>query len=144
MANAHRRPDPGAVARLAPVLAAVAAHPAGDHTAPTMADMVGISVRHLGRLFVRHLGMTPACYVELVRVAAAKALLTGTDAPLAEVAARAGFGSAETLRRTFVHLLGVTPGAYRRCPDPRVGRHCAGASAAARSEQRTNETGRPA
>jgi transcriptional regulator GlxA family with amidase domain len=144
VADADRRPDAGAVARLAPVLAAVAAHPAGDYTAPTMADMVGVSPRQVGRLFVRHLGLTPGRYVEQVRVAAAKALLTGTDAPLAEVAARAGFGSAETLRRTFMRTVGVTPGAYRRCPDPRVGRHCAAGGTGERWDQRTNEADRPA
>ena len=84
-----------------------------------MADRIGVSVRHLGRLFAQHEGVTPARYVELVRIAAAKALLTDGRAPLAEVATQAGFGSAETMRRAFLRTVGVTPGAYRHRPDGR-------------------------
>jgi transcriptional regulator GlxA family with amidase domain len=103
------------VERLTPVLDAVASCPAEDHSASALANRIGVSVRHLGRLFSQHLGMTPARYVELVRIAAAKALLTGGRAPLSEVATEAGFGSAETMRRAFLRTVGVTPGAYRRC-----------------------------
>ena len=127
------------VERLAPVLDAVAACPAEDHSAAAMANRVGVSVRHLGRLFAQHAGVTPARYVELVRVAAAEALLTGDPAPLSEVAARAGFGSAETMRRAFLRTVGVTPGAYRRrgCPDPRVSCHCDPNRTSARSPSRS-------
>jgi transcriptional regulator GlxA family with amidase domain len=104
------------VERLAPVLDAVVACPAGDHSAAAMADRIGVSVRHLGRLFAQHTGMTPARYVERVRVTAAKASLIGGRAPLREVATRAGFGSSETMRRAFLRTVGVTPGAYRQCP----------------------------
>jgi transcriptional regulator GlxA family with amidase domain len=105
--------------RLAPVLASVAACPTDDHSAAAMADRIGVSVRHLGRLFAQQLAVTPARHVELVRIAAAKALLTGTRAPLAEVATQAGFGSAETMRRAFLRTVGVTPGTYRQRPDGR-------------------------
>jgi transcriptional regulator GlxA family with amidase domain len=99
--------------RLAPVLDAVVACPAEDHSAAALANRLGVSVRHVGRLFTRHMDLTPARYVELVRLAAAKALLTGGGAPLSEVATEAGFGSAETMRRAFLRNVGVTPGAYR-------------------------------
>jgi AraC-like DNA-binding protein len=102
------------VERLTPVLDAVVACPAQDHSAAAMANRIGVSVRHLGRLFAQHAGVTPARYVELVRVAAAEALLTGGRAPLSEVATQAGFGSAETMRRAFLRTVRVTPGAYRR------------------------------
>jgi transcriptional regulator GlxA family with amidase domain len=102
------------VNRLAPVLDAVVACPAGDHSAAAMADRIGVSVRHLGRLFAQHAGVTPARYVELVRVEAAKASLIGARAPLGEVATRAGFGSSETMRRAFLRTVRITPGAYRR------------------------------
>jgi transcriptional regulator GlxA family with amidase domain len=99
--------------RLALVLKFVAASPAADHSVAAMADRMGVSARHLGRLFAEHTGVTPARYVELVRVGAAKALLDGGCAPLAAVAMQAGFGSAETMRRAFLRMVGVTPGAYR-------------------------------
>ncbi len=102
------------VTPLIPVLESIANRPADDHSAGTMANRLGISVRHLSRLFGQHTGLTPARYVELVRVAAAKTLLTTDCAPLCEVAARAGFGSPETMRRAFLRTVGMTPGAYRR------------------------------
>jgi transcriptional regulator GlxA family with amidase domain len=118
-AERSRRFARGPGERLAPVLESIAACPADDHSAAAMADRIGVSVRHLGRLFAEHVGVTPARHVELVRVAAAEALLTGTRAPLAEVASRAGFGSAETMRRAFLRTVGVTPGSYRHRPDGR-------------------------
>jgi transcriptional regulator GlxA family with amidase domain len=100
--------------RLGLLLEVVVACPAEDHSVAAMADRIGVSVRHLGRLFAQHTGMTPARYVELARVAAAKALLDRGRAPLWEVATQAGFGSAETMRRAFLRTVGVTPGGYRR------------------------------
>jgi len=49
-----------------------------------------------------------------VRVQAARTLLESCDAGVATVARRSGFGSAETLRRVFLQVLGVTPTAYRQ------------------------------
>jgi transcriptional regulator GlxA family with amidase domain len=100
--------------RVASLLESVAACPAGDHSAVSMAGRIGVSVRHLGRLFGQHAGMTPARYVELIRVAAATSLLDCGSDSLSDVARRAGFGSAETMRRAFLRTVGVTPGAYRR------------------------------
>ena len=47
------------------------------------------------------------------RVSQAKVLVETTDFPLAEIAAMVGFGSAETLRRNFEKITGVTAGEYR-------------------------------
>ena len=49
-----------------------------------------------------------------VRTEAAAALVVNTDLPLARVADRCGFGSAETLRQAFLDTLGHTPSAHRR------------------------------
>jgi transcriptional regulator GlxA family with amidase domain len=57
--------------------------------------------------------MTPARYIENVRSEAARDLLETGDEPLMVVARRAGFGSPESLRRTFARRYGVTPSAYR-------------------------------
>ena len=95
------------------VLDAVALDPAGDHSLAAMAERAHFSVRHLSRIFEEQVGLTAGAYVERVRVEAARAMLEGGDDGLAVVAARTGFGSAETMRRTFLRELGVTPGAYR-------------------------------
>jgi AraC-like DNA-binding protein len=107
-------------------LAAIAANPAGDHSVGVLAARVGVSVRHLSRLFVEHVGVTPARYVEQIRLAAARVMLAKTSARLPEIAAQAGFGSPETMRRAFLRAEGMPPGAYRdrrttedRAPAPR-------------------------
>jgi transcriptional regulator GlxA family with amidase domain len=57
--------------------------------------------------------MTPARYVELVRLDRAKLLLETTKWPLARIADRSGLGSAATLARAFRRQLGITPEDYR-------------------------------
>ena len=94
------------------VLDAVAADPAADHSLPVMAARAGVSVRHLTRLFHEQVGETPGAYVEALRVEAAQAALDAGES-VTGAAARAGFGSDESLRRAFLRRLGVTPSAYR-------------------------------
>ena len=95
------------------VLDRVAADPAGEHSVPALAAAAGTSTRQLNRLFQRELGTTPGRYVELVRLEAAQALLDAGHT-VTSAAARSGFGSDESLRRAFVHHLGIPPTAYRQ------------------------------
>ncbi|MEV8045254.1 DJ-1/PfpI family protein [Streptomyces griseoluteus] len=95
------------------VVDAVAEDPSANHTLAAMARRAGVSTRHVTRLFRDELGTTPAHYVEQIRMEAAQAMLEGSDDPMASVARRTGFGSAESLRRAFIRNLGITPGAYR-------------------------------
>jgi len=74
---------------------------------------VGVSVRHLRRLFVAHLGEPPGHAVRRIRLELAAQLLTTTDLPLSQVARRCGFFSAETLRQAFVDRYGITPSRFR-------------------------------
>ncbi len=99
--------------RLRHLIDTVAANPAAAHTLATMAAHATMSERHLTRLFRREIGMTPAQYVERVRVEAAQHLLEASDDGVTTVARRCGFGSEETLRRTFLKVLGTTPTDYR-------------------------------
>ena len=95
------------------ILRRIVDDPAGDHSLDVMANRAGVSVRNLNRLFVEHVGITPARFVERVRVAAAKELLRRSSDPLATVASRSGFGSVETMRRAFRRAGHGTPGAHR-------------------------------
>ncbi|MFF3689603.1 GlxA family transcriptional regulator [Streptomyces sp. NPDC002187] len=95
------------------VLDDVAAEPRADHTLASMAGRAGVSERHLTRLFRAETGMTAAQFVERIRLEAAQALLESGSDPLDSVARASGFGSVETMRRTFQRVLGVTPGTYR-------------------------------
>ena len=105
---------PAAVA--APIRATldrIAADPAGDHRLPQLAQRVSLSERHLRRLFTEQTGTTPARFTERVRVEAARDLLADTATPIDTIAASCGFGSAETMRRAFLRVLGVGPAEYR-------------------------------
>ncbi|MEM8997858.1 MAG: helix-turn-helix domain-containing protein, partial [Acidobacteriota bacterium] len=59
-------------------------------------------------------GETPAAYVETLRVEAARRRLEETDEPLGAVARSCGFGSADSMRRSFRRVVKVAPGDYRR------------------------------
>jgi transcriptional regulator GlxA family with amidase domain len=91
---------------------AIAATPAADHSVNSLAKLASLSTRQLTRLFQSELGTTPARYVEMVRIDAARAALDGGHT-VAVTAGVAGFGSTESLRRAFVGHLGVSPKAYR-------------------------------
>ena len=104
--------DPPRQSALRAVTEAIAANPAADHSVKSLAAQASLSTRQLARLFQSELGTTPARYVEMVRIDAARAELDA-GRTVTDTAHVAGFGSAETLRRVFVNHLGVSPKAYR-------------------------------
>jgi len=104
--------DPPPQSALRPATDAVAADPAADHSVKALAARASLSTRQLTRLFESELGITPARYVEMVRIDAARAALDAGHS-ISDTAHLAGFGSTETLRRVFITRLGVSPKAYR-------------------------------
>jgi transcriptional regulator GlxA family with amidase domain len=88
-------------------------HLGADLGVDGLARQVGMSRRNFCRAFQRQTGMAPSKFVEAARVEAAQRWLAQSDHGLDEVARHCGFGSVETLRRTFRRCLGVTPGRYR-------------------------------
>ncbi|WP_433556329.1 GlxA family transcriptional regulator [Pseudonocardia xinjiangensis] len=106
--------QPPARSPLRTILDAVVTDPAADHRLSVLSERAGFSERHLARVFLREIGMTPARYVEQVRVEAARALLETSDAPLDVIARQAGLSSTEALRRSFTREVGTTPHAYRQ------------------------------
>lgn len=90
------------------------AQPAADLRVRALAAKVGMSERHLSREFLRQVGCPPGTYVERVRVDTARQILKTQPSLITVVAAQAGFGSAEAMRRAFLRRLGVPPDHYRR------------------------------
>lgn len=84
-----------------------------DLTTATLATGVGVSERHLSRLFSEHLGQTPGRFVRQARIEAATQLLVSTALPMTRVADRCGFGSTEALRQAFISRYGISPARYR-------------------------------
>ena len=85
----------------------------GDLSLPALAQKAGMSERSFCRHYAEATGITPARAVERLRVEAARRLLCDTRLPVKRIAARCGFGSEETLRRSFMRLLAATPQNYR-------------------------------
>ncbi|HEY3147488.1 MAG TPA: GlxA family transcriptional regulator [Dongiaceae bacterium] len=84
----------------------------GDLSVGALANASGMSERSFVRHYRQATGMTPARAVEQIRVEAARHTLE-LGLPVKRVAARCGFGSEETMRRSFQRLLGASPQAYR-------------------------------
>ena len=91
----------------------IPAHLADDLSVTALAARAHMSPRNFARAFGRELGVTPAAYVERLRVERARTLLQSGDAPIKLVAAECGFASLETLRRAFARHVGTSPGEYR-------------------------------
>lgn len=88
-------------------------HLTEDLSLSVLADQAGMSERSFSRRYAEATGQTPARAIERLRVEAARRLLTESRAPVKRIVQRCGFGSEETMRRSFVRLLAVTPQDYR-------------------------------
>jgi transcriptional regulator GlxA family with amidase domain len=80
---------------------------------PALARHAGMSERSFSRRYLEATGMTPARAVERLRIEAAGRLLAESRQPLKLISRRCGFGSEETMRRSFLRVLAVTPQDYR-------------------------------
>ncbi|KGN37096.1 GlxA family transcriptional regulator [Knoellia subterranea] len=91
----------------------VESHLGEDLSTTALARRVGVSERHLGRLFHESVGTSPGRYVRRCRVEAAAHLLTTTRLTVEAITARCGLGTVETLRQAFHSRYGVSPSHYR-------------------------------
>ena len=102
-----KRPD------LRDLQAWIIANPARDHTVESLADRVAMSPRNFARQFQTATGTTPAKFVELVRLDAARQFLESETLSIEAVAKKSGFTDTERMRRCFIKHLGVPPKDYR-------------------------------
>ena len=91
----------------------LATHLSDDLSIPVLARQAGMSERSFSRHYATATGRSPARAVEQLRVETARTLLADTPVPVKRIARRCGFGSEETMRRSFLRLLAVTPQEYR-------------------------------
>jgi len=85
---------------------------AADLSVAALAGRCGMSPRQFARVFAAEKKTTPARFVEKIRVDAARALLQTSGGGIKEVAEQCGFGSADSMRRSFLRTLGVTAGRF--------------------------------
>jgi AraC family transcriptional regulator of adaptative response / DNA-3-methyladenine glycosylase II len=84
-----------------------------------LAQRLGVSDRHLRRLFEARLGVSPLQYLQTRRLLTAKQLLADTDLPVTQVALVSGFASVRRFNAAFAQHYGLSPGQLRR-----EGSHC--------------------
>jgi AraC family transcriptional regulator len=88
-------------------------------TLSTIAAAVGVHPAHLARVFRQFHGCTLGDRVRRLRIEFACRRLTTSDAPLADIAAAAGFADQSHFSNTFKRHTGVSPAAFRRSAHPR-------------------------
>jgi transcriptional regulator GlxA family with amidase domain len=93
---------------------AIEAQPGGPHSIGDLASRAAMSPRHFTRVFTHEVGEAPGHYVERIRTEAARRQLEETDDTVVAIAARCGFGTAETMRRNFIRRVGISPDQYRK------------------------------
>jgi transcriptional regulator GlxA family with amidase domain len=88
---------------------AIGAEPARDWSVDLLAEIAVTSPRNLSRLFNEHVGMSVTDYVNRIRIALARELVTGSRLDMETVAERAGFSSARQFRRAWNRLNEMPP-----------------------------------
>ncbi len=78
-----------------------------------LADLASMSPRNFARVFVRETGITPAKYVEKIRLETARRRLEETKLTVDQISVECGVGNADNLRRMFLRHLNTTPTDYR-------------------------------
>ena len=89
-----------------------------------LSDRLGVTSRHLRRLFSKHLGASPLAVAHTQRLHFAKRLIDQTILPMADIAIASGFGSTRRFNDAFRNTYGRTPRELRRrraVTDPSVG-----------------------
>lgn len=97
---------------------------AWDGAAPSighLAARLGVSDRHLRRIFEAQLGVSPLRYLQTRRLLAAKQLLADTDLPVSAVALASGFASLRRFNAAFSAHYGLSPVQLRRAGSQREG-----------------------
>ncbi|MFS8477970.1 MAG: helix-turn-helix domain-containing protein [Micromonosporaceae bacterium] len=85
-----------------------------EGTEETLAARLGVSARHLRRLFMTHLGVTPDGLARSARAHFARRLLDETDLTITEIAFAAGFGSLRQFNRVCREVFKAPPSDLRR------------------------------
>ena len=85
-----------------------------DLSVATLAAQAGMSERSFNRRYKAATGATPARAVERIRIETAQRHLCGSDISVKEIARRCGFGSEETMRRSFIRQVGTAPSEFRK------------------------------
>ncbi len=85
-----------------------------DGNVEELAERLGVTSRHLRRLFTKHLGASPLAVAHTQRLHFAKRLIDETDLPLSDIAIAAGYGSVRRFNDAFKRTYNRPPRDLRR------------------------------
>lgn len=85
-----------------------------------LSERLGVTSRHLRRLFNKHLGASPLAVAHTQRLHFAKNLIDQTSLPMSDISVAAGFGSVRRFNDTFRKAYGRTPRELRRRRMPSI------------------------
>ena len=83
-----------------------------DLSVEALAERMGISPRHFSRVCLRETKMNPGQLVDRLRVEAAQQMIDSSSKGLKEIADACVFGSADSMRRSFQRVLGISAAEY--------------------------------
>lgn len=83
-------------------------------TIENLAEKISMSPRNFARVFVKEAGITPAKYIDKLRIETACRYLVDTRFSFKEIAALCGLGSPDNMRKIFIKYIKTTPVEYRR------------------------------
>jgi AraC family transcriptional regulator of adaptative response / DNA-3-methyladenine glycosylase II len=85
-----------------------------DGSIEQLADRLGVTSRHLRRLFTKHLGASPLSVAHTQRLHFAKRLIDQTNLPMSQISTAAGYGSVRRFNDAFSNTYGRAPRELRR------------------------------
>lgn len=86
-----------------------------------LANELGVSSRHLRRVFESEIGVSPVEYIQTQRLLAAKRLLTDTSMPVTQIALASGFGSVRRFNALFQERYRLSPSELRKSRSDELG-----------------------
>lgn len=92
----------------------ISEHLCEELTVERLAEQSSMSPRNFARVFVKETGITPAKYIDKIRLERACRYLTETQLSIKEITKKCGLGTHDNMRRIFVKYLHTVPTDYRR------------------------------
>ncbi|MDO8432835.1 MAG: DNA-3-methyladenine glycosylase 2 [Candidatus Binatus sp.] len=89
-----------------------------ENSLDTLAARLGVTDRHLRRVFQGEFGVCPVAFAQTQRLLLAKRLLTDTDSALTDIAFASGFGSLRRFNALFKDRYRLSPKQLRKTPRP--------------------------
>ena len=100
--------------RFADLAAWIVGHLEQKLSVQVLAERVNLSPRQFSRRFLVELRISPAAFVQRLRLEEARRRLAGPEHSVEHIANSVGFRNPDTFRRAFVQRYGVAPNQYRR------------------------------